>query len=193
MSFMDALRYRLRNVLRSSAVEGERDDEFAFHRSLAEREHLQLGADPRHAHHAAKREFGNATYLKEEIRQMSALRWADAFRQDLRFALRTLRKSPVFAAVAVLSIAIGIGANTAIFGVVHALLLQRLPISRAHELVQVGRNPRIDAGPPWFSWAEYKELSANRRIPLAGLARTFSDDAEIEGSGPTTIESVELV
>src|SRR5688572_25760463 len=70
---------------------------------------------------------------------MTGRDWVSAIGQDLRFGARTLRRSPVFASVAVLSIALGVGANTAVFGVIHALMLERLPVPSPRELVVVQR------------------------------------------------------
>src|SRR5262245_53592092 len=190
MSIFDGLRHRLHAVFRAGALERERDQEFAFHESLAEQEHARE-LDARSARHAARREFGNATYFKEEIRQMGMLRWIDALGQDLRFGARTLRRSPVFALVAVLSIGLGIGANTAIFGMIHRLLLERLPIPRAQELMQLRRAEPHDA-PSFFSPDEYQALAASKALTMSGFAGSYSDDAEINGSSPMSV-SVELV
>jgi predicted permease len=190
MSIFDGLRHRLRAVLRARAVDHEREQEFAFHQELAEQEHARE-LDAGSARHAARREFGNATYLKEEIRQMGVLRWIDALRQDLRFGARTLRRSPVFALVAILSIGLGIGANTAIFGMIHRLLLEQLPLPRAQELMQLRRAEPHDA-PSFFSPAEYQALAASNALTMSGFAGSYSDDAEINGSSPMSV-SVELV
>jgi predicted permease len=198
MSFLHGLRYRLRSVLRASSIEREREKEFAFHHSLTEQEFVgEVQAEE--ARHAARRAFGNATYIKEEIRLMGALRWFDALRQDLRFGARTLRRSPVFALVAVLSIGLGIGANTAIFGMIHALLLRRLPVPAAQELVQVQRVlpsgisafASVGFNPTFFSWEEYDALVASRAIPLTGFAGTYCDDAKVNGSEPLSL-SIDL-
>src|SRR5262245_30836801 len=132
MSFIDGLTHRIRSVFRAGSAAQERDDEFAFHESLSARD---FGSDA----NAAKRDFGNATYIKEEVRWMGAMRWVDAVGQDVRYGLRALRRAPVFALVSVLSIGLGIGANTAVFGMVYQVLLQRLPIPRAQELVMLRR------------------------------------------------------
>src|SRR5262245_60116233 len=198
MSMLDAFRYRLRSVFRSSSVEHEREKEFAFHHALAEQELLHTEVDARQVRHAARREFGNATYIKEEIRQMGALRWIDALGQDLRFAARTLRRSPAFALVAVLSIGLGIGANTAIFGMIHSLLLTRLPVPAAHELVQLQRvlpegTSKFDGAgfnTTFFSWEEYDALVASRAIANSGFAGTYCDDAQVNGSDPLSLSVV---
>ena len=199
MSFFHGLRYRLRSVLRASSTEREREKEFAFHHSLSEQELVRGEVDAEEARHAARREFGNATYIREEIRLMGALRWFDALRQDLRFGARTLRRAPVFALVAVLSIGLGIGANTAIFGMIHALLLERLPVPEARELVQVQRvlpsgiSAFASAGfnLTFFSWEEYDALAVSRAINMSGFAGTYCDDAKVNGSDPLSL-SIEL-
>src|SRR5262245_41338433 len=112
MSLFDAARHRLRSLFRAGTAAREREEEYAFHQSLAEAEYVHATGATAGAPYAAKREFGNVTYIKEEVRWMGPLRWTDQFGQDLRFAGRTFRRSPLFAIVAVLSIGLGIGANT---------------------------------------------------------------------------------
>ncbi|MGH8435079.1 MAG: ADOP family duplicated permease [Pseudomonas sp.] len=199
MSFLDAVRYRMRSLFRAAEAEREREEEFAFHRSLSEQELVSGEVNGKEARHAARRAFGNATYVKEEIRQMGALRWIDALGQDLRFGARTLRRSPVFTLVAVLSIGLGIGANTAIFGMMHALLFARLPIAAPRELMLVQRVQPSDArsasgweGPTYFSWEEYQALSASRGIALSSFAGSYSDHADINASAKMSV-SIKLV
>src|SRR5262249_2313667 len=135
MSFIDAFRHRLRSVFRAADAARERSDEIAFHESLAARDLTPAHAAGARA--AARREFGNATYVKEEIRWMGAMRWIDALSQDMRYGLRTLVRTPVFAVVVVLSIGLGIGANTAVFGMIYKVMLARLPVPNANELVML--------------------------------------------------------
>ncbi|MGH9201397.1 MAG: ABC transporter permease, partial [Vicinamibacterales bacterium] len=155
MSVADAIRHRLRAVLRARAVKHERDEEIAFHQSLTEQQQRRDGADGRGARFRAKREFGNETLVKEEIRHMSALRWIDTMAQDLRYGVRTLLRSPVFTIVAVLSLALGIGANTAIFGVLHALMLRPLSVPNPEELVALPHVSREEGPSYGFADGEY--------------------------------------
>src|SRR5262249_32488393 len=89
------------------------------------------------AHYAAQRAFGNVTLVKEDVRALWAGTTLETLARDLRFAGRQFRKNPGFTAVAVLSLALGIGANTAIFSILHALVLRRLPVYDPQRLVVV--------------------------------------------------------
>jgi putative ABC transport system permease protein len=92
---------------------------------------------PEEAHYAARRAFGNSTLVKEDLRAIWSLSFIERFTRDLKYAFRALRKSPAFTAVAVLTLAVGIGANTAVFSVIDALILRPLPFSAADQLVRI--------------------------------------------------------
>ena len=140
MSLLHALRHRLRVVLRQDRYARELEEELQFHLSLEamQQQHAGRGRlSPIDAHHAARRRFGNTTRYAEETRAMAGLGFFDVVRQDARFALRSFRRAPVFTAVAVLTLAIGIGANTAIFSAVNAVLLRPLPFPEPERLMRV--------------------------------------------------------
>ena len=140
MSLLDGLRHRLQVLLHRDEYERELDEELRFHLELdaAQYAHAARGAlTPRDAHDAARRHFGNISYHKEEVRQMTGLGFMDMLRQDVRFAMRTFRRTLPFTVVAVLTLAIGIGANTAIFSAVNAMLLRPLPFPEPDRLMKL--------------------------------------------------------
>jgi putative ABC transport system permease protein len=115
----------------------ERDlaEEMRFHVEMKARDHQQAGMSASDARAAARRRFGNTARLQEETGDIMAIRWVDGALQDARYALRSLRKSPGFSAVAITSLALGIGATTAVFTLVNAMLIRPLPFPEANRLV----------------------------------------------------------
>ena len=187
MSFIDAARHRLRNLLRPGAADRERDEEFDFHRALAEADHLHETGDVSDAPYAARRNFGNTTFIKEELRWMGATRWVDQLLQDLRFAARTLRRSPLFAIVAILSIGLSIGANTAVFGVINEVLLERLAVDQPEQLVQLWRDDGQGGRDPMFNAAEYEALRISAGTDVSLLTGASATHAEIAGASYRSI------
>ena len=118
--------------------EEEIDKELRAHLELEAEELEESGLAASAAGYAARRAFGNTTLVKEDVRAISPWTWVESFFQDVRYGLRQLRKSPGFTTVAVLTLALGIGANTAIFTLIHALLLKSLPVAHPEELYNLG-------------------------------------------------------
>ena len=130
---------RLRLLFVSRArFDRELDEEMLLHRDLRAREMQADGLARDEATHAAQRRFGNALLLQERVHEASAWLWLENLLGDARYALRRLRKAPGFTSVAIITLALGIGANTAVYTLVHAIMLQSLPVTRPHELWNLG-------------------------------------------------------
>ena len=117
--------------------ESELDREMEAHLELEAEEQEESGLQPEDAHFAARRAFGNTTIVREDVRAIWSAIWLERFARDVKYAGRSLRKSPGFAVVAVLTLALGIGANTAIFSAIDALMLRPLPFTAADQLVRI--------------------------------------------------------
>ena len=129
------LRLRLRSILDGARLDRELDDEVRFHIEEQIDANVAAGMSPEQARSAALRAFGGVEQRKEECRDTRRVSWAVDAARDLRHGLRLLVKSPLFAAVAILSLGIGIGANVAMFSVVDALLLKKLPVPNPDGLI----------------------------------------------------------
>jgi putative ABC transport system permease protein len=117
--------------------DAEVERELEAHLELESEEQQDSGLPPEEARYAARRAFGNTTLVREDVREIWNERWLEGFVRDLKYAARSLRKSPGFAAVAILTLALGIGANTAIFSAIDALVLRPLPFTDADQLVRI--------------------------------------------------------
>jgi putative ABC transport system permease protein len=128
---------RLRSFLRRERADVELDREVASHLALLEDEHRRRGLGEREARLAARRAMGSVALAKDRHRDARAFVWLDDLRQDLRFTLRLVRRDPGFTSVAVLTLALGTGATTAIFSLVNGVLLRPLPYEGSERLVRV--------------------------------------------------------
>ncbi len=142
--------------------EQELDEEIRSHLAMAIRERIEQGEDPAEAEANARREFGNATLVKEVTREMWGWSWLESLIQDLRYGLRQLRRSSGFTAVAVITLALGIGANTAIFSVVNGILLRPLPYPEPTRLVSVQEHGEQFGSPTsypdFFDWRTQNDV-----------------------------------
>jgi len=130
----------IRAVFRKSKIENDLSEELQFHLDMQMREYIRRGLTIEDARSAALRAFGGVQQVKEEVRDLRGVGIVEVFRQDLRFGLRTLMKSPGFSAVAVLTLALGIGANTAVFSVINGVVIRPLPYEGGDRIVLIQQN-----------------------------------------------------
>lgn len=137
MRTLDKARLRFRSLFLRRKLDAELDAEFRFHLDRLIEENIASGMSPEEAHRVARRTMGGLPQLQEECRDMRGINVIESLAQDIRYAIRTLRKTPVFTGVVVATLALGIGGITAVFSVVHAVLLAPLPYEQPGELVRV--------------------------------------------------------
>ena len=126
---------RLRALVLQDRLDRELDGEVQAHLELAERDALARGLEPAAARAAARRAFGGVEQMKEVHRDDRSPRWVENLVKDARYGLASLKRDPGFTVVAVSVLALGIGANTAVFSLVNAVLLQNLPVKNPEQLV----------------------------------------------------------
>ena len=127
----------LRNLFWSKRVEADLDQEVQCHLDLLIAENISMGMNGAEAERAARMELGGIEQVKEQVREVQAGNWLRSVAADCRYGLRQIRKNPGFAAVVILTLALGIGATTAIFSVVYGVLLRPLPYKNANRIMAV--------------------------------------------------------
>jgi len=191
-AFWNAFRLRLRGAAHRPQLDQDLEDELRFHLEMKTQEHHEAGMEAGEARSRAAKQFGNVTLLKEISREMFGLGSLEIFTQDLRYGLRMLRNNLGFTAVIVLTLALGIGANTAIFSIINAIMLRSLPVRAPEELVSVGNPSRTgslsEGGPvsDIFSHALYRKIREQNQVFTEVLASGRAGRLEVgSGTGET--------
>jgi len=185
MSATSRFASRLRGMIFRSRLDRELDDELRFHLEMQAADNAKSGMDATEASYAAARAFGGVAQVKERHREARSFAGIESIFQDLGYALRAMRHNPGFTATAVVSLALGIGANTAIFSLIDALLLRSLPVSHPERLVQIVAPYRNGLRLQHFSYPMVRELAARGGM-FAGLAG-FSSERFDTGDGIHTV------
>jgi predicted permease len=164
---------KLWNTLRSRSLQDELDEELHLHLDLRIQELERSGMSTQEARTAANRRFGNTALQTERMRAMDVAVWLEAFFSDLRYALRQFRRNPVFTATAIISLALGIGANAAIFSVMNEMLFRALPVRDPQQLVSL---TKPDEAGLWIGTADGERsiISYPEFVELRGRLTTLS-------------------
>lgn len=178
MALLTKARSLLRNLCSLRGVENDLDEEVHSHLQMLTDESVRAGMSRNEAERAARIELGGIEQVKEQVREQRLGNWLNSVSADCRYALRQLRKSPGFAAIAVLTLALGIGANAALFTVVESVLLRPLPYAHADRLTFIA--PKDGTGQfSNTSWLNYRDIRDQTRS-FAQLGLYASDVAVVE-------------
>jgi predicted permease len=183
MRWAGKFRLRVTSLLLRERADRELDDELRFHLERQIAANIASGMSPVQARRAALREFGGVNQIREECADMRRVNWLQDFFQDVRYGARMLRKSPGFTIVAVLTLALGIGANTAIFSVVYAVLLKPLPFSDPNQLVAVSEeNLQKGIKKSGTSYQDFGILRDENHV-FSGIGALTGHDLTLTGHG----------
>ncbi len=176
---LNDLLFRLRAFFRAKAVDGELDQELRFHLEHQVQKYLDLGLSRDQAERRARMEFGGMAQVKEECRDARGINLIETLFRDLRYGLRTLRQSPGFTSVATITLALGIGATTAIFSVVYAFLLRPLPYQDPAALVVLNETtPKV--GLVSVSYPDFLDWRAQSRA-FSQMAVVHNEEFNLSG------------
>jgi predicted permease len=187
------LRFRFRSLFRSTAVTREIDQELQFHLGQQMEKYLQAGLTPEQAGRRIRLEFGGVTQIKEDCQEARGISFVEHIGQDVRYAMRTFGRTPGFTLVVVITLALGIGANTAVFSLINAVLLKMLPVKKPEQLVQFSKIQPLDGEIDGFSYPELERFQHETQIFSGLLAFANLGDVNVEVSGRGEIANGQVV
>ena len=201
MAWTGELARRLRMLFQRRRFQEEMEEEMRLHIELRQQERVDSSVPPQFAHSAALRRFGNPTRIKEESYMTWGWNWLESFVEDVRYGTRSLFRSKGLTVVAILSLGFGIGANTAIFSFLDAVMLRSLPVKEPSQLVLLGNGEWqgiTDSFNPTelYSYPFYRQMQTQNEV-FSGMAATLSMlnhvHGNVDGRGDTEMINVQLV
>lgn len=189
------LRALWNNVFHRRQLDRDLDEELEAYVELVAAEKLQAGMNPEEAHDQARRQAGEIDQVVQNVRDVRIGGWLDRLVQDVRFGIRTLAKNPTFSLVAVETLALGIGANTAMFSLLDQVVLKLLPVSRPEQLViirETGNHYGNSYGRNTISWPMFEDLRDNNQV-FSGMFCRFPASVTIDYEDQVGQISAELV
>src|SRR5947209_12213997 len=181
------LTHRLRSLVRRRTVEQDLDDELRFHLEQLVDRHVADGLAHDEALRRARLEMGGFDQVKEEHRDARGVRLLEDLGDDLRYAIRQVKRSPGFAVLAVLCLGLGIGANTSIFSALNTRLFRPLPGADPRRLLMLSRGTSAN-----FAYPDFQDLQARGRL-LSGLTASFPMESDLEVDGVSDFVAAEVV
>jgi predicted permease len=177
---------RIRMLVHRDQFQSELEEEMRLHLDLREQEHCEAGLSRPAAHQAAYRRFGNPTAIKEKSHMTWGWDWLEDFFEDIHYGFRSMLRSPALTAVALLSLALGIGANTAIFSFLDALMLRSLPVRDPSQLVLLGEGDDSGVTDDYgsttlYSYPFYRLLQQKNAV-FSDVAAIFSTENRVHGT-----------
>jgi predicted permease len=170
------LRALWNNVFRRKQLDRDLDEELQAYVELVSAEKVQAGVDPEEAHRDARREMGGVHQVIQHVRDVRAGVWLDRLVQDIQYGIRTLAKNPAFTLVAMATLALGIGANTAMFSLLDQVVLRLLPVSHPEQIVivrETGNHYGNSYGANTISWPMFEDLRDNNQV-FSGMFCRFA-------------------
>lgn len=180
----------MRLFRRCGRREDDLEEEIQGHLRMAERDRIDRGEDPAQARFAARREFGNVEMVKETVRAGWGWIRLERLRQDLRYALRMIRRNPGFSVTVVITLALGLGANVAVFHVLNAVDLRPLPVHNPEELVQM-QGLQNGTPTPLLSYPLYQTIDSNQKAAQGVFATAFMNIYDLQINGRSLTDRVE--
>ncbi len=201
MNWLSELGRRLWMLMRGREFDADLEEEMRLHLELREQERVRAGLAPEEAHYEARRRFGNPTLLKEKSSMAWGWEWLESFLQDVAYGIRAMLRSPALTVVALLSLAFGIGANTAIFSLLDAVMLRSLPVKEPAQLVLLGNGTASGitddfARTQLYSYPFYRRMRAENQVfseTAAICSMTNGVHGFVEGRTESEPMNVQLV